>query len=265
MDINAYIASGVLENYVMGLASEQERLEVQCMSKIYPEIAEELHALESALENYAVQNAIAPPAQIKGKLWSALDAGEPSVEQITESKPRRIFINAKNGYLAALAAISIGAIGLAVILLMRGQQARQELNLSLDRQASMQQQLDSNQSALNEIARELSLVRNPAFRPVRLQGTEAKAPQATMTVYWNVQSQEVYIGGVNLPAAPADKQYQLWAIRDGQPVDLGVFDVQSALLSMKRIDQAQAFAVTLEPRGGQAQPTLSEMYVIGNT
>ena len=67
-------------------------------------------------------------------------------------------------------------------------------------------------------------------------------------------------------AIPADKQYQLWALKDGQPIDMGVFDPvtpEDGLLEMGRVPGADAFAVTLEPRGGSANPTLEEMYVYG--
>lgn len=261
MDINAYIASGVLENYVMGLASEQERQEVQCMSKIYPEIATELHKLETSLEKYALQQAVAPPPQIKKQLWSQLDSASPTIQETTAiRKP----LNNQYFPITALAAVSIGVIGLAVFFWFRGHQAGQKLAAAQEQNINLQQQSDSQQTALNQITREINLVRNPAFRSVHLAGTATKAPQATMTVYWNAQSQEVFIAGLNLPTPPNDKQYQLWAIRNGQPVDLGVFDLGTALQNMKNIDQAQAFAVTLEPRGGLPQPTLSEMYVIGN-
>jgi anti-sigma-K factor RskA len=69
-----------------------------------------------------------------------------------------------------------------------------------------------------------------------------------------------------LPLASADQQYQLWAIKDGQPIDAGVLPQQFAysdLIAMKNIDNAQAFAITLEKKGGVASPTLTEMYVLG--
>lgn len=45
MDIEDYIASGILENYVFGHVSAQEMQEVECMSHIYPEIKEELTSI----------------------------------------------------------------------------------------------------------------------------------------------------------------------------------------------------------------------------
>ena len=69
----------------------------------------------------------------------------------------------------------------------------------------------------------------------------------------------------DLPQPPTDKQYQLWAIVNDQPVDLGVFDLDSTRTGILQLEQGQpqAFAITLEPRGGSAQPTLDQMYVSG--
>ncbi len=36
------------------------------------------------------------------------------------------------------------------------------------------------------------------------------------------------------------------------------------LVAMKSVQAAQAFAVTLEPKGGSIVPTMEQMYVIGN-
>ena len=50
MNVPEYIASGILESYVTGAVSDQERREVECMSAIYPEIRQELDELASSLE-----------------------------------------------------------------------------------------------------------------------------------------------------------------------------------------------------------------------
>ena len=59
-------------------------------------------------------------------------------------------------------------------------------------------------------------------------------------------------------------QYQLWGIVEGQPVSVGVFDLDQNLREMLNIANASAFAITLEPTGGSETPTLDKMYVIGN-
>jgi mannose-6-phosphate isomerase-like protein (cupin superfamily) len=83
MDIKAFIASGVLEMYVLGQATEMECAEVEKLSRLHPEIKVELTAIEMALEQYDLQHAVTPHATIKPGIHSVIDytdrleAGEP--------------------------------------------------------------------------------------------------------------------------------------------------------------------------------------------
>ena len=102
---------------------------------------------------------------------------------------------------------------------------------------------------------------------VKMPGTNvATSPDSNSvaTVYWHTKSKDVYLLVNNLPQPPSDRQYQLWAIVDGKPVDAGVFDIQNSqgLLRMKNMPRAQIFAVTLEKRGGSTTPE-GPMYVLG--
>ena len=76
-----------------------------------------------------------------------------------------------------------------------------------------------------------------------------------------------YLDVIDLPAPPTNKQYQLWAIVDGQPVDMGVFDNAVGVKTFEAVPfiaNAQAFAVTVEDIGGSPTPSLETMVVIGN-
>lgn len=68
MDINAYIASGILEAYSMGKLTQSERAEVEANAAAYPAIRTELDAINDSIEFYAVENSIAPGASVKTKL-----------------------------------------------------------------------------------------------------------------------------------------------------------------------------------------------------
>ena len=59
-DIKSYLESGILEQYVLGDLSNEEMLEVEQNSMIYPEIKSEIIEIESALLNYALYNSIEP-------------------------------------------------------------------------------------------------------------------------------------------------------------------------------------------------------------
>ncbi|MEJ7913954.1 MAG: anti-sigma factor, partial [Chitinophagaceae bacterium] len=102
-----------------------------------------------------------------------------------------------------------------------------------------------------------------------MPGTNVKTSPDTgslATVYWDRRTNEVYLLVNKLPEPSSDKQYQLWALVDGKPVDAGVFDARTAtaLVKMKNITNAQGFAVTLENKGGSIAPTMEQMYVLGN-
>jgi anti-sigma-K factor RskA len=117
---------------------------------------------------------------------------------------------------------------------------------------------------LGDIETQMQVINNPAFQRIVMKGTE-HAPEAMASVYWNKTSQEVFLSVQNLKALAKDQQYQLWAIVDGKPVDMGVFDSTTALLKMNTTGKAAAFAVTIEPRGGKSTPTIETMQVLGNT
>lgn len=61
MKIKAYIESGALEAYVMGLASAQEVDELLTLKARYPEVKQALNDLEADLEVIARNMAISPP------------------------------------------------------------------------------------------------------------------------------------------------------------------------------------------------------------
>lgn len=79
MDIDSYITSGVLESYCLGIATGKEREQVEEYLKIYPEIREELSAINDALELYALENGMRPRAATKIRLLSALYEQEAGV------------------------------------------------------------------------------------------------------------------------------------------------------------------------------------------
>ena len=70
MNTKEYIASGILEAYVIGETTDQERKEVVCLSKIYPEVKEELTRLELTMEAYAQAHAMPANRNLKEKIFS---------------------------------------------------------------------------------------------------------------------------------------------------------------------------------------------------
>lgn len=72
-NLKDYIDSGLLEMYVMGMASDEESTEVQEMSTRYAEVRLELERIEESMLAYAEQHAIQPPSTIKPLLLASVD------------------------------------------------------------------------------------------------------------------------------------------------------------------------------------------------
>ena len=72
MDIKAYIESGVIESYVLGIADAKEAAALEQMIAQYPEIKQAVSAFEASLEKTALENAVQATAQVKEKLFAGL-------------------------------------------------------------------------------------------------------------------------------------------------------------------------------------------------
>ncbi|MFY7964106.1 MAG: anti-sigma factor [Chitinophagaceae bacterium] len=262
MNINDYISSGILEQYVLGDISPQEKKEVECMSHIYPEIKEELVKVQLAIEGLAMENAVTVPSHLKKNIFDQIEK-ETTIEVKQTSKLVNLntstavnetnVVSIKKYLVAASISLAVGATSVYVILQNSFNQKELALNKKVDEIAK------DNEDVKNKLAI-LSVENNKTFV---LQGN-AKAPGKTMVVLWNNKTGNVYVNNVQLPQAPIDKQYQLWALKDGKPIDLGVFNADGSIQNMKSVAGAQAFAVTLEVKGGSPTPHLEELYAITN-
>lgn len=108
-------------------------------------------------------------------------------------------------------------------------------------------------------------------RTIELAGQEL-APNASARVFLEADRRRAVVFFHNLPASGAEKSYQLWIIKAGdpKPVSAGVFDVHedgSASISVENLPvetEIKALAVTLEPKGGVPQPTNTNFVVAGD-
>ena len=127
-----------------------------------------------------------------------------------------------------------------------------------------QQKIDQKEKSNQAMSEDLSVMTDKYARPVVLNGT-ANSPDAVAKIFWMKNTGQVYVDPTNLPQVPAGKQYQLWAIVDGEPVDAGLITTEKGtyhIQKMKSFGKADAFAITLEKEGGSPTPTMNEMVVI---
>lgn len=132
-------------------------------------------------------------------------------------------------------------------------------------------ELDRLRGENAKLASAMAALAAPDTRTIALAGQEI-APAASAKVFLEPDRRRALVFFHDLPANPGDKSYQLWIIRadEPKPMSAGVFDVTkggAASISIENLPIAteiKALAVTLEPRGGVAQPTNAKFYVAGS-
>lgn len=263
MNIQEYISSGVVESYVLGLLSAQERFEFEQYCVIYPELRAARESFELAIEKQAMENAIAPPAELKEKIASQIFGGIKSNEApVVEMKVVKKFSWAR-----LVAAASVILLAGSIWWSMRLKNENDKLKASL---SQTQKDLDLSQQKITQLQTDANTIQKEGMKMVGLGGT-ANSPRSFATVYWDTTSHDVYLLVNNLPKPASDEQYQLWAIlkSNGQltPIDLGFIEMTQKPLQvyrMKNAQAAQAFAITLEKKDGDPAPNLQKIYVMGN-
>jgi anti-sigma-K factor RskA len=269
LNIKEYISSGILEAYVLGEVSDQERTAIESNLLRYPELREELRKVEEAQEALLMRSAIAPPARAKERIMARVNDGYASLPANGDGDTKVIPMNenssAKWWKFATAASVSIAVISSYLAFTYKT-----ELNstqASLDQLTAQNRQMASDYNSVNQrldnIENTIKIIDNPSFKRVVLKGTDASR-NSLASIYWNESSSEVYLSIQSLREISKDQQFQLWAIVDGKPVDAGVFNLTAGLVRMKDIRSASAFAITIEPAGGSISPTLQSMQVIGN-
>jgi anti-sigma-K factor RskA len=101
---------------------------------------------------------------------------------------------------------------------------------------------------------------SPGTKVIQMVGDET--PEANAKVFWDTKRQQWVIYIFNLPAPPSDKEYQLWYVTKDAKISAAVFQtdaqgqrVLKLSLPAEALPGLAATAVTLEPKGGSAQPT----------
>lgn len=272
MNIQEYIQSGIVESYVLGLAEEAERLEFEQLSASYPEVRSAREDFERSLEANAMANSIPPPSSVKARLFAELNitgTNMPKTEPVA-GQPAKVVTLPRYRYLSAAAvALLVVSAALNFYFYNRYQDYSGRYEQLLAQNTELARNNQIIRTSLSEYEHTMKMMADPAMKMVKMEGNAVPGspdPQSLATVFWDGNTKDVYLMVNHMPRPQAGKQFQLWAIVNGQPVDAGVFDVKddnSHMVKMKNIPEASAFAVTLEKQGGSPTPTIEAMYVMG--
>lgn len=267
MNTKEYISSGIIESYILGLASPEEAGILECVMKNNAEVKAAFEEAQKTLEDLATAQTVAPPDDLRMKIWNKIQQEQSDEEQspvvsadIPAARPQeeiRIQGNS-NWKVYAVAASVLFLVSVAGNIFWMSDQAKTKQEI-----ARMNTEKKNQDLAMQKMNQKMEMVSNPDMKMVMLKGVEKHTDSRAM-VFWDTKTKEVYLNADSLPKAPEGMQYQLWAIEDGKPVNAGMYtEEKDSKIALANIPKAQAFAITLEKQGGSAVPTMENMYVMG--
>jgi anti-sigma-K factor RskA len=203
---------------------------------------------------------VTPPPQVRDRIFKAIDG-----DNVIDAHDR--FGISRWWMAAAVVFLALWGWRELSIRVMR-----EKVN---SREADIRRLAGQNQllTARNEkLSAEMASLASRDTRTIALTGQQV-SPSASAKVFLEPQQRRAVVFFYNLPPNATDKSYQLWILRADQPKpqSAGVFDVTSsgaASISIENLPLAteiKGLAVTLEPKGGVAQPTNTNFFVAGST
>jgi anti-sigma-K factor RskA len=252
MSSSEYIQSGIVEAYVLGLCTEQERAEIDTLRVNDTQLNEAITTFEIALEQKFMQEAVLPNAATDKKVLSIFAQSKSAPVVALHKKPR-----SKSNLWKYIAT---AACGLLLVSLY--------FNYSLYNKKDNSTLASTPKNTTNKTlsANDYAVLTNSAITPVAMYGVGTHGI-CRCTMFWDKSSKKAYFMMHHLPAPPNGKVYQIWAIVNGKPNSVGLIKnvVHDRFIEVPNVpDNAVKFSITLENNEkGNSTPTVEQMYLTG--
>ena len=252
MNIKEYISSGIIEMYVMGLCSAEEKKELETLRRQHPVLNEAIVQYEKEMEEKMQQQITLPSAETDEKILKSLDFLEvPLVYMDTDKNKIE-----KYSWFKPVAAA-------AILLLL----ASSYFNYSLLQKNKKQEQAlkESKNTATLPLA-DYNIMKDPTITPVAMYGVSPHTI-CRCTMFWDKKTGKMYIMIHHLPKSSESRDYQLWAMVNNKLVSIGTIndEIRGRFIEMQNVPAgATSFIVTLEKAGGSPTATIEETYLKGN-
>lgn len=262
MEVEKYIASGILELYVAGALTEEENTEVYQYAHEYPKIREEILAIESSVLELTKS---VTPKFAKRKDFDDLKVriGERKGTTVVQFPKEKTNWSAYSGWAAAI----ILGLGLAWFY-VQNDQLKIDVKVTEQENQVLEQQIFEARGSLTSQNELLQNLRDKNITVVPLGGQEV-SPTSYAKAYWNKEQDKVYIDAQGLPQPPDGMVYQVWSLKLNPltPTSIGLLDDfasdDNKIFTLNNPNQSEAFGITLEAAGGSEGPNLEQLYTLG--
>ena len=273
MTVQAFMTSGILEKYALGMASDEEKNEVLEMASQHLEIKEELSAIRKTLKGYVLSHQVTPPGNLKDKVMTIGDRKsispsrkETSVPSSSSYQDTSLRKKEKQGANVATIAAALLGLGLLAACFMAYSFFEDALKAKADLEAAsleienVKKQVVTEQEASKDILAQLSFYQDRDNEVIILKGTN-RSPRTNATIYWNEVAKTASIDLPTLPSLANNKVAVLWGSTNRQPLKVGILKVNEPgeRTSLTYIENAELFFVTEEDNASVTIPNRSRI------
>ena len=262
MDIKAYIETGILELYVAGSLSDKENEEVSVLMQKHPEILQEVLEIETAIIKLTAATSQSNNDHIFQQVKQSLGLNGDDPKVISISKPKYNWIT-YTGWAASI----VLAAGL-LWTVNQNNQLQSDIQISETQQSLLETQIANSKNSLEEANTLITVLRDDNITKVPLNG-QGNFASSYAKVYWDKNSDRIFLDAQGLPEPPEGKVYQVWSLTLSPltPTSLGTIDRFSddanKIFEIENANESEAFGITLEPAGGSTTPTMDQLYTLG--
>jgi len=267
MDSKKILQSGILEQYVLGLVSEEESAKVEEYMIAYPEVHEKIQRLRSCMEHYTGLHDISSPKdldickevslsnckQLSGKARERCLSVETKFGK-PQQKRQLAEMHSHTRLLTALASISILFFaGLSIYFYQKQASGASALAKIKEQFCDLKDRHTVVVSQMQATTTDNALLKDEVTQKMNMKGVGVM-PEAEVVVYYNPKQKRTILDPVSLPEAPKDHYYQLWAEVDQRFVDMGTIDQrveENGFIPVDYVANANNFTITLKSNSDQ--------------
>lgn len=259
MDLQSFLESGLIEAYVVGQGSAAERAEVEQMAAQHPEVRAEMAAAEQALEQFALSNAVNPPAWMKGRILDLV--GREAAPGAPPSTPTIPPPSAKTHVSPFLTWGLAAAALLALVGWWRLNTQNGELQNTVNTLRQETADCATQRQQTEALRQRVAFLSDPTTRHLSMKD---KANN-TAIAYFNHAACQVSVDVATLPSpTTTDRYYQVWAVVNGVPQSMGMIrlDGSTDWQTFTCVHGATAYAISEEDKP-EGNPTPTSVRFVG--
>jgi anti-sigma-K factor RskA len=243
LNIENYISSGIIEQYVMGLCSAEEKNKLELLRQTDSLLDNAIINFEIEFEQRMMRNAFLPGVQTDDRILESLQAlGTPVIAMNANIKKAT-----KYSWVKILAAASVLLFALSAFF----NYAQYKKNKAQATELAAKNKLPESLPMAN-----YNILKDPNITPVAMMGQGYHAI-CRCTMFWDKKTGKAYVMIHHLVPSGDNNEYQLWANVNGKQVSVGMINdkIRDRFVEVSGMpEDAKEFTVTLEKNGGATVP-----------